>query len=88
MSDAPKDRLAVALRYEKPKAPRVVAVGRGFIGDKIVETAIANDVPIEKNLVLAEALAKVELEDEIPEDLYRAVAQVLSFILRASGHLR
>ena len=87
MSEHPKDRLAVALHYEKPRAPRVVAVGRGAIGEKIVETALAHDVPIQQDAVLAEALAQVELDSEIPENLYRAVAQVLSFILRASGHL-
>jgi flagellar biosynthesis protein len=88
MTDAPKPRLAVALRYEKPRAPRVVATGRGALGQKIIDTAIESGVPVEHNPELAEALAKVELEAEIPENLYRAVAQVLAFILRASGHLR
>jgi flagellar biosynthesis protein len=88
MSDQLKPRLAVALRYEKPRAPRVVATGRGAVAEKIIDTAAASGVPIEENAELAEALSKVELEDEIPENLYRAVAQVLAFILRASGHLR
>jgi flagellar biosynthesis protein len=88
VTDAPKPKLAVALHYEKPRAPRVVAVGRGAIGEKIIETAIDSGVPVQENPDLAEALAQVELEAEIPENLYRAVAQVLGFILRASGHLR
>ena len=88
MTDAPKPRLAVALRYEKPRAPRVVASGRGSIAEKIIETAAANGVPVRENPELAEALAKLDLDKEIPENLYRAVAQVLAFILRASGHLR
>lgn len=88
MSETPKPRLAVALRYEKPRAPRVVAVGRGALGQKIIDTAIESGVAVEQNPDLAEALSKVELEAEIPENLYRAVAQVLGFILRASGHLR
>lgn len=88
MSEPTKPRLAVALRYEKPRAPRVVASGRGAVGEKIVETALASGVPVREDAALAEALAEVELEEAIPENLYRAVAQVLAFILRASGHLK
>ena len=88
MTEAQKPRVAVALHYEKPRAPRVVASGRGVFGQKIVDAAIANGVPVNQNPDLAEALSKVDLEAEIPENLYRAVAQVLGFILRASGHLR
>lgn len=87
MSDTRKSSLAVALHYEKPGAPRVVAKGRGEVGQRIIETAKAHGVPIEENPGLAEALSQVELEDEIPESLYRAVAEVLAFILRVSGRL-
>ena len=80
--------LAVALHYEKPGAPRVVATGRGDIGNKIIAVARAHGVPIEENPGLAEALSEVDLGDEIPVELYRAVAEVLTFILRSSGRLR
>jgi flagellar biosynthesis protein len=80
--------LAVALRYEKPRAPRVVAVGRGDVGRRIIETAQQFGVPLEKNPALAEALSTIELDEEIPEALYRAVGLVLSYILRTTGHLR
>ena len=79
--------LAVALHYDRKGAPRVVAKGRGDIGRKIIEEARAHGVPIEENPALAEALAQVELEHEIPETLYRAVAEVLVFILRVSGRI-
>jgi flagellar biosynthesis protein len=88
MNERPKTPLAVALHYEKPGAPRVIAKGRGTVGDKIIETARAHGVPIEENSGLAAALAEVELGDEIPVELYKAVAEVLSFILRLSGRLR
>lgn len=78
--------LAVALHYDKKGAPQVVAKGRGTIGEKIIAVAKANNVPIEENEVLAAALSNVELGDEIPEDLYKAVAEVLVFVLRLSGH--
>lgn len=82
MSDPSK--LAIALHYEKgSNAPVVVA--KGTIGEKIVEIAKANDIPIEENEILAGALSKVELGEEIPPDLYKAVAEVLVFVLRLSG---
>ena len=87
MSDPSK--LAIALHYEKgTNAPIVVAKGRGTIGEKIVAIAKAHDIPIEENEVLAGALSKVELGDEIPPDLYKAVAEVLVFVLRLSGRGR
>jgi flagellar biosynthesis protein len=77
--------LAVALHYDRKGAPRVVAKGRGTVGDKIVEMAREHGVPIEENEVLAGALSQVELDDEIPVELYKAVAEVLTFVLRVSG---
>jgi flagellar biosynthesis protein len=88
MSVETKSQIAVALHYEKGGAPRVVAKGKGSIGAKIIEVAKANDIPIEENEVLAGALSNVELGDEIPEELYKAVAEVLIFVLRLSGRVR
>jgi flagellar biosynthesis protein len=82
-----KSQLAVALHYDRSGAPRVVAKGRGSIGDKIIEVAKANNIPIEENEVLAGALSNVELGDEIPAELYKAVAEVLIFVLRLSGRI-
>jgi flagellar biosynthesis protein len=85
VSETDKPTLAVALTYEKPRAPRVVAMGRGWLGEKIIETALAHGVPLEQNPALAEALATVELETEIPEELYRAVAIVIGYVLRSNA---
>jgi flagellar biosynthesis protein len=82
--------LAVALHYDRSAVPvpRVVAKGRGETGDAILALAREHGVPIEENAALAEALSQVELGEDIPDALYRAVAEVLIFILRASGKLR
>lgn len=75
-------RIAVALLYEEPNAPKVVASGQGWIGEKIIEAAKEHGVPIEEDPVLAQALSTIEIDEEIPEALYRAVAEVLSFLLK------
>jgi flagellar biosynthesis protein len=77
------ERIAVALKYDfGDGAPVVTAKGRGDIAEKILETAREHDVAIEQNPVLAEALSRVELDDEIPVPLYKAVAEVIGFLLR------
>jgi flagellar biosynthesis protein len=83
MSEARQRQVAVALEYDFKGAPRVTAKGRGHVAETILAMAREHGVAIEENPVLAEALAQVELDDEIPEALYRAVADVLTFILRA-----
>ncbi len=88
MSIKSKHQLAVALHYDRSGAPRVVAKGGGSLGQTIIEVAKANNIPIEENEVLAGALSKIELGDEIPAELYKAVAEVLVFVLRLSGRIR
>ncbi|MCC2111615.1 MAG: EscU/YscU/HrcU family type III secretion system export apparatus switch protein [Hyphomicrobiales bacterium] len=84
-NDAPL--IAVALHYESGGVPTVTAKGRGTVAEQILATARQHDVFVEENALLAEALSTVELDDEIPVELYRAVAQVIGFVLRAAGRL-
>ena len=85
MTDAAKRKVAVALRYDKDDgAPVVVASGRGAIGQKIIDVAREHDVPLEENPELAEALSTIELNTEIPEQLYVAVAEIIGFVLKAA----
>ena len=81
MDKSPK---AVALRYDqkKDKSPRVIAKGRGGIAEKIIAVAEANNVPLYEDKNLIQVLEALELETEIPPELYRAVAEVLAFIYR------
>lgn len=82
--DEPPRPLAVALRYNAPDAPQVVAVGRGELGQRIIDTAREHGVPLEQNPALAEALSTIELDTQIPEPLYEAVAVILAFIINAA----
>ena len=89
MTDDPKLRqIAVALQYDKETdhAPRVVASGRGLIAEQILALATENDIVIEANPMLAEALSHVEVDDSIPIELFEAVAAVIGFVLRQSGN--
>lgn len=78
--------IAVAIKYKKDEdnAPRVVAKGMRTRAEKILEIARANNVPIMRNVPLAHALNKLEIGDEIPEELYDAVAEVLNFVYELS----
>lgn len=80
-------RKAVALQYQHgvDPAPRVTAKGQGEVAERIIETARAHGITIEGNAGLAEALSHVELDQQIPPELYRAVAEVIGFVLRLSG---
>lgn len=76
---------AVALRYEQGvmAAPQVVAKGRNYLAARIRQRAIENQVPIVENPPLAQALYKaVEVGQEIPAHLYRAVAEILAYIFK------
>jgi flagellar biosynthesis protein len=76
-------RIAVALRYELGVGlPHVVATGKGDIADRIVERAVEAGVQIESNAALAGALAQLDIDQAIPPELFRAVAQVIGFLLR------
>ncbi len=84
MSGYDPNRVAVALAYDRAEdhAPRVVAKGRGELAERIIAVARENGVAIEADPALAAALSFVDLDDHIPEELYRAVATVIGFVLR------
>lgn len=87
MTSPKPPRIAVALEYDGQGAPRVTAKGRGELAERIVKTGKEHGVAVEENVVLAQALSAVELDDEIPEELYRATAQVIAFVLALRGEL-
>lgn len=87
--EAAGPRRAVALRYARADqdAPRVVAKGEGALADRIVEAARAAGVPIEEDRDLVALLAACELGDEVPIELYTAVAELLLYLYRLNGEL-
>jgi len=80
-SDTDK-KLAVALKYESESAPVVTAKGAGTVAEQIERLAMEAGVPIEQNPMMAEALSQIEIDQEIPMELYQAVAVLIGFIMR------
>ena len=76
------EHIAVAIRYDKDTmgAPQVIAKGERLWAEKIKEIAKEEGIPILRNVPLAAALNKLELGEEVPEDLYDAVAEILQFV--------
>lgn len=78
-----KPKQAVALEYDPADvAPRILAIGRGHVAERIIETAKESDVPVHKDEKLARTLSKLEVGDAIPPELYEVVAEVLVFVDR------
>ena len=75
-------RRAVALRYERGEAgaPRVVAKGAHDVAQRVDALAEKNGVPIQSDPDLVELLSASEIGDEVPEEVYAAVARLLAFL--------
>ncbi len=74
-------RRAIALAYDGTDVPQVVATGQDELARRIIEIARESDVPAVEDPMLARALAEIDLGERIPETLFRAVAEVLSYAL-------
>ncbi len=74
----------MALKYDgtEDRAPKVIARGRGAVAEKIIGIARENKVPLYEDKNLVQVLEALDVETEIPPELYRAVAEVLAFIYR------
>lgn len=77
--------IAVALTYDGTKAPRVTAKGRGQTAEKIIDLAKEHNIPLHTDVMLVNVLSKISLGDEIPRELYLAIAEVIAFAYLLSG---
>lgn len=75
-------RKAAAIAYDGKKdlAPRVTAKGQGAVAEKIIAIAREHGIPIKDDPALVEMLCRLDLDEYIPVELYRAVAEILAFI--------
>lgn len=76
-----KNKAAVALSYTpEEEAPKVVATGKGYLAEKILEVAEENNVPIHEDEKVAGVLSKLGVGEYIPQELYEVVAEILVFV--------
>ena len=75
-------KVAVALLYDRIKAPKVTAKGKDALAEEIISIAEEAGVAISEDPLLAETLSQLEINSEIPEELFRSVAIVLAWVYR------
>jgi len=88
-TDKPKidrDKLAVALKYERDKhqAPVIAAKGKGFIAEQIIELARQYNIEVRQDTDLAHMLEKLDIDTPIPLEAYAAVAEILAYVYKAN----
>lgn len=86
MADNPSQKRAVALRYDPATdaAPKVIATGKGRTAEQILALAQKNQVPVRQDANLVQVLSRLKLDQEIPPEVYRAVAAILAFLNRVN----
>ncbi|BHH83415.1 EscU/YscU/HrcU family type III secretion system export apparatus switch protein [Desulforhopalus sp. 52FAK] len=90
MEPRSKQKKAVAILYDdsSASAPKVIASGKGTIAEKIIETAEEAGIHIQQDPNLVELLAKVDIGEDIPVDLYQTVAEVLAFVYKVNNRFK
>lgn len=87
--ELPARRKAIALRYDQQRdqAPKMVAKGAGIVAERIIETAREHGIHVHEDKDMVAMLSKLNVDTEIPEQLYKAVAEVLAFVYRLNKQL-
>lgn len=88
MADIRKKVAAIRYTPGKDTSPKIVAKGSGAIAEKIIEIAKEHKVPLKEDHQLVEVLSKLDLYQEIPPDLYKAVAEVLAFVYKMTKKVK
>lgn len=85
--DRKSSKKAVALKYDRETqiAPVVKAKGQGLLAEKIIEIALQHDIPIKDDPDLIEVLSRLDINEEIPPEIYVAVAELLAFVYSANS---
>jgi flagellar biosynthesis protein len=80
MDEKQKKALALKYKHQVDNAPKVVAKGQGIIAERIIEIAREHNIPLKRDPALIEVLSKLDLDQEIPSELYEATAEILAFV--------
>lgn len=85
MTTQPELRQAIALKYDGKQAPTLTAKGDDALAEAILQLAREHEVPIYENAELVKLLARMELGDSIPQELYRTLAEIIAFAWQLKG---
>ena len=77
--------MALGYNRQKDNAPKVLATGSGEVAKNIINLAKSHDIPIKEDADLVEILSKVDLNEEVPPNLYKAVAEIFNFLYRMTN---
>lgn len=82
--------IAASIEYDSKKdaAPRVTAKGRGAVAEKIIELAVKHDIPIKRDPALVQILSRLDIDEQIPPELYKAIAEILAFVYSLNERYR
>ena len=88
--DKKETTIAAAIKYDEKRdsAPKVTARGKGAIAEKIIELAKKHKVPIKEDPALVQVLSRLDIDEEIPLELYKAVAEILAFVYSVNERYR
>jgi flagellar biosynthesis protein len=83
-------KIAAAVRYDAAKddAPRLTAKGKGHVAERIIELARQHNIPVRSDKALIQILSQLDIDQHIPPELYKAVAEILAFVYSANEKYR
>jgi flagellar biosynthesis protein len=85
MDQKPQKAVGITYKPHQDHAPRVVAKGRRKVAEQIIALAREHHIPIYEDPAIVELLYTLEVDQEIPEELYKVVAEILVFVYRLDG---
>ena len=85
-----KNTIAAAIKYDDKRdaAPKLTAKGRGSIAEKIIKLAMEHNIPIKQDPALVQILSRLDIDEQIPLEIYKAIAEILAFVYSVNEQYR
>ncbi len=85
-----KNTIAATIEYDNKRdaAPKVTAKGRGLVAEKIIKVAMEHNIPIKRDPALVQILSRLDIDEQIPSELYKAIAEILAFVYSVNEQYR
>ncbi len=85
-----KNTIAAAIKYDDKRdaAPKLTAKGRGSIAEKIIKLAMEHNIPIREDPALVQILSRLDIDEQIPPEIYKAIAEILAFVYSVNEQYR